>query len=459
MMQYPKSIVSIVAKVLCIRFPGFLGEVSKKSLGVMLTAVFLLGCSNEADEEELLGDEASGRARYVGKLFLVDAVTNADITEIINDYSFSPSAINIRAESNATSVIFELSGAETHRQVENQKPFALKGDNSGNYNRWTPKEGDYTLKVTPYSSYHGKGTAGTPVVINFRVGQSAPEPESAASASPPPSTSGEDLLFLVDWNKLTISPKTNGYAISGLSIPSFINNIEINNIGSNNHIKHQIIDNGGGKVLKGRLIDDDPNVSGTSRAQMSVRLKDDLNKVHTRHRMFLHPDVAHMNNYPGGVHWFSIYEMWNERDPNKDGDVAGSARWNMNLRKDSATDKLYWYFKGEKMQPQSAMYEKIFAVQKNRTVPIPFGKWFTLEMYLERHNTNGRILWTIQEDGGEKQVLFDVRGVCTIYPNREDLQLNSVQAYKYYTDDKFMDYMRNAGKEFSVMYSDLRFLK
>ncbi|MGV3639933.1 MAG: T9SS type A sorting domain-containing protein, partial [Adhaeribacter sp.] len=67
------------------------------------------------------------------------------------------------------SVKFALSGRQTWTYVDNAGPYALFGDKKGDYNKWTPKPGDYTLLATPYSGKDGKGEAGTPLTIHFTV--------------------------------------------------------------------------------------------------------------------------------------------------------------------------------------------------------------------------------------------------------------------------------------------------
>ncbi len=64
------------------------------------------------------------------------------------------------------SVVFNLNGASV---VENVAPYALKGDDNGNYKAWVPNTGNYTLIITAFSDAQGKGTAGSPLTISFSV--------------------------------------------------------------------------------------------------------------------------------------------------------------------------------------------------------------------------------------------------------------------------------------------------
>jgi hypothetical protein len=80
--------------------------------------------------------------------------------------------LNIRADTHPDtvgSVKFELSGPQNRIQVENVVPYALFGDVRGDYEKWYPAPGSYTLTATPYSLPNGQGEAGTPLTIHFTV--------------------------------------------------------------------------------------------------------------------------------------------------------------------------------------------------------------------------------------------------------------------------------------------------
>src|SRR5690606_17274142 len=107
---------------------------------------------------------------------LINADTDLPIQTLSNnstiDLGLLPTKnINIRANSNSSSgsVLFNLSGAESRNFTDNTVPYALYGDNNGNFNAWTPKVGSFSIKGTPYTAADGSGTAGTPLTIGFNV--------------------------------------------------------------------------------------------------------------------------------------------------------------------------------------------------------------------------------------------------------------------------------------------------
>ncbi|MCG8454874.1 MAG: DUF5060 domain-containing protein, partial [Holophagales bacterium] len=82
--------------------------------------------------------------------------------------------LSIRADVSGTvdSVVFELTGAETHDQTESVAPYALFGDSGGDYNPWTPGVGEYVLTARSVTA----GEPGADFVISFSVGDGVEPP-------------------------------------------------------------------------------------------------------------------------------------------------------------------------------------------------------------------------------------------------------------------------------------------
>jgi hypothetical protein len=66
-----------------------------------------------------------------------------------------------------------LSGTQSKTVTENVAPYALFGDNGGDYNPWTPNTGSYSLRATAYTSSGASGAAGSPLTISFTVTDNA----------------------------------------------------------------------------------------------------------------------------------------------------------------------------------------------------------------------------------------------------------------------------------------------
>jgi hypothetical protein len=267
-------------------------------------------------------------------------------------------------------------------------------------------------------------------------------------------------------NGVTVTRSGSGYKFNGWSnLYSQVSNIYLNNLASSDSYAYQQMVSdpaGSGRtVMMGRILDSDPSQPATSRAQMTISYKSTMNLpvYHSSHRMYIHPDLKYLEQYPGVADWFSLVEIWNAHDSNMDGDGAGSARWGLSLHKDSPVgSKLYWHLYGEYMQPASKAYQDFWAAD-NKTFAVPFGQWFTLDIYLKRgEGTNGQFKITVTPDGGSTTTVFDVAGT-TAYPGRPDLYLEDWQPFKLYIGDEWMDWMRGNGKYMAIYYNDYKWFK
>jgi hypothetical protein len=113
----------------------------------------------------------------ISSFTLVDARTGKDIREmrdndVLNLKTLSARKLNIRANTHPQavgSVVFDFNTRKNF-QTENLLPYALFGNTFNNkYYGWTPVVGEYKVKATPYSALLGKGTAGSPMELSFRV--------------------------------------------------------------------------------------------------------------------------------------------------------------------------------------------------------------------------------------------------------------------------------------------------
>lgn len=124
--------------------------------------------------ESTLPEEPS---KGVVKFVLIDAKDDQELFELedgatINLQDIGTKHLNIRAFTNPEitgSVVFELTGAESHSHIENVEPYALFTNKGDNYKSWTPALGTYQLKATSYSEGKGGGEAGTALTIEFTL--------------------------------------------------------------------------------------------------------------------------------------------------------------------------------------------------------------------------------------------------------------------------------------------------
>jgi hypothetical protein len=282
---------------------------------------------------------------------------------------------------------------------------------------------------------------------------------------PPPDTVGVEYYFNKDFQNAYVYYKTSlntAYIGNwGLETVPLVNNVQLNNTEPKEYAFQQIVadpTNTNRNVLYAQVIDDNPTISSVARAQMSIRFNSDVNLpiYHTSHRMYLHPDVQYFTNYSSSITWFTIVEIWNQYVSTWGGSTSGSARWGLSIFKDSgAGQSLYWRLKADYMQPET-MHDVRMWTYYNRTVPIPTGKWFTLDIYMKRgDNADGRMTITLTPDGEQSQIMFDVAN-STQYPGHPEIPLSSWQPFKLYLNDTYLDWMRLNNKKIAAYYNDFK---
>jgi hypothetical protein len=284
----------------------------------------------------------------------------------------------------------------------------------------------------------------------------------SVTVPPPPG----ELYFSGDMSTVSLTKTTNGYKLNGWpDLETLLNSrIYFNDLATSTDYAYQEMvqdpAGSGRQVLMGRIINDDPNVTATSRAQLTLDYSKTYAVHHTSHRMYIHPDLKYLEQYNGKADWFSLQEMWAMQDPNMDGDPAGSARWGLSLHKDAAIGSpFYWHLYGEYMQPQAIKYQDFWAYD-NKTYVVPFGKWFTLDIYfIPGEGSAGSMKITVTPDGGTATTIFDITGTVATYPGRPDLFLDSYQPFKLYIGDPWLSWMTNNGKYMAIYYNDYKWYK
>ncbi|MBA3885789.1 MAG: hypothetical protein H0X67_08655, partial [Acidobacteria bacterium] len=103
--------------------------------------------------------------------------------------------LNLRANTSPAtvgSVVFGLNGNASYA-VENVAPYALAGDNNGNYAPWKLRTGTHTTTATSYSATNAGGSAGPAVNLTITItdGSDSPPPPDSVAPSDPAAPSGD----------------------------------------------------------------------------------------------------------------------------------------------------------------------------------------------------------------------------------------------------------------------------
>jgi ELWxxDGT repeat protein len=118
---------------------------------------------------------------------LVNADTDKDIGLIREgDTLFRPAGSNINIRYNAATTIgsVNLKVNDVLRRTENTAPYALAGDNNGDYSPWVSTPGHYKITGVAYSGSGGTGSQGTSTSVNFFLKEFIPNVAPIVDAGP-----------------------------------------------------------------------------------------------------------------------------------------------------------------------------------------------------------------------------------------------------------------------------------
>jgi hypothetical protein len=284
--------------------------------------------------------------------------------------------------------------------------------------------------------------------------------ECEGSTEPPPTP---ETYFNKDFTGVTLSPKSNNtgmnfnnWGLNELDECSASLNFIAGNV--NSSILASIVKDNGRDVLQGTVLDDDPNWSGTSRFQMDVSLSEAIRQqglIHMSHRMYLHPDMAHMVNIPNfNSTWFTLLEYWFEGGG--DSNPAGNGRITVYV-KEPVAGKLV--LRAEMQRTPSGVQQLLWR-EDNMTFDIPFGKWATWDyLYKRGEGANGQFKLVVTVDGESPVTVFDIQKT-TLLTDALDKRVGYIAPFKLYGGDgPLYDTMRAAGKKIQALYNDFKWYK
>jgi hypothetical protein len=123
---------------------------------------------------------------------LIDASTDRPIAgydpirpgAVINLDTLPTDEINVRVNTNRAVQSVRLTHNGGNAKTENTEPYAVGGDQRGNYSAWTPAVGTHTIAATPYQRDRLKGQAGPVSRLELTLIRSSPAPKPAPPAPP-----------------------------------------------------------------------------------------------------------------------------------------------------------------------------------------------------------------------------------------------------------------------------------
>jgi hypothetical protein len=172
-----------------------------------------------------------------------------------------------------------------------------------------------------------------------------------------------------------------------------------------------------------------------------------------RVRMFIHPDILILQQYPGEVDWLMFQEAWSTNYRGGSWGRGQNFRISFDINKASDSEGLYWRVSGN----QCCSPGKEFWSAINKTIPIPINQWFTAETYFKAGDQNtGRVKFTVQVPGQQKEVVFDITDWTTHPEDARRSPLQYWMPHKLYSRDVFVDFVRNEGGVLRIFWDDWR---
>lgn len=182
----------------------------------------------------------------------------------------------------------------------------------------------------------------------------------------------------------------------------------------------------------------------TSLYDMKPGLKEFFHSV----RVYLHPDFKVLEDYPQRITWLTLAEYWNNEwwVP---GEKYGF-RITVGMGKPGAGAEPLSFIVHAERAGQHELWEG-----HNRALKLPIGQWFTLETYFrEGDAANGRFYLALVPDGGQRQVVADIRNITHNPSDPAPDGMTGFNPMKLYTSKEVVGWAKARGKALQVYWDD-----
>lgn len=205
------------------------------------------------------------------------------------------------------------------------------------------------------------------------------------------------------------------------------------------------------------------NVDG-SKGRIQANLygaEEGLKEFYQSVRVFLPEDFNTVRRFPDKISWLTIVEFWNNITWSQS--VPHGFRITLGIGKAAGADSdLYFILDGQDCElfpDNSQKYTTLWA-DKSIGVNVPVQKWFTMDYYYKEGNCeNGRFWMAVTPEGGEKQVVFDIKNFTHNSNDNNPDGVTDFNPMKLYTSKKLIDYMRSHGNTLQIYWDDFKLWK
>ena len=168
-------------------------------------------------------------------------------------------------------------------------------------------------------------------------------------------------------------------------------------------------------------------------------------------RLKLHSDMTVLKQWNEKFDWLTLFECWNNSDLHHE---SKRFRISVGLIKPNEGAGNNVYFHVSATQWKTTRWDVVWE-QTNENVPVTFGQWMNIEMYVkEGDDNNGRFFLALISDTGERQILFDITGFTHHTSEKCPDGFTDFNPQKLYTSDDLINYMKDNEKKLSVYWDD-----
>lgn len=205
-----------------------------------------------------------------------------------------------------------------------------------------------------------------------------------------------------------------------------------------------------------------PNVEASKgRIQGNLYGNKGMKEFYQSERVFLHNDFSAVRTYPSIITWLTIAEFWNNITWSQT--VPYGFRITLGIGKPVATaSDLYFILEAQNCELFADGSQKYTTLwfETNQKVKVPIGQWFTLEYYYKEGNAeNGKFYMTIQPDGGNKEVIYNLTAITHNSKDPNPDGVTDFNPIKLYTSKDLINYMSSQGKTLQIYWDEFKLWK
>jgi len=165
----------------------------------------------------------------------------------------------------------------------------------------------------------------------------------------------------------------------------------------------------------------------------------------------LHNDMVCLETWDETFDWLTLFEFWNNSALHNE---SKRFRVSVGLVKSEAVSGGKLYFHVSATEWKTTHWNCVWK-ETNETIPVVFGEWQQIELYLKEGNENeGRFYMALISETGDRQVVFDITGFTHHPKEKYPDGFTDFNPQKLYTGEDLINYMNENGKSLSVFWDD-----